>query len=240
LSAQHIPIVAAPRACRRLDPVGWRLRRNLAVNSYAGLPLEPLSDRYGADRGTPLDRRYIESFLAERRGSIGGSVLEVQDDAYTTQFGAERVSESAVVDIDPANRRATLIADLEQPDPLLPESYDCIILTQTLHLLRRPGQCVDNCYRALRPAGVLLVTVPSVSRVSPTYPDADYWRFTPAGIAELFARHWRSDFTVHAKGNLRSCIGFLLGEVVEELADTVLDTNDSRFPLTVAVEAHKT
>lgn len=87
---------------------------------------------------------------------------------------------------------------------------------------------------------MLLATAPSVSRVSPTYPDADYWRFTPAGIAELFARHWGDDVTVHAYGNLRSCLGFLLGEVVEELADAVLDHQDPRFPLTVAVEACKT
>jgi SAM-dependent methyltransferase len=167
-------------------------------------------------------------------------VLEVQDGAYTRRFGAERVSDSTVVDIDRSNPRATLIADLEQPESLLAASYDCIILTQTLHLLRRPGRCVENCYRGLRAGGVLLVTAPSVSRVSPTYPDADYWRFTAAGIAELFARHWEGDVTVHAMGNLRSCIGFLLGEVVEEVADTVLDHHDPRFPLTVAVEARKT
>jgi SAM-dependent methyltransferase len=204
------------------------------------LPLEPLSDHYGFDRGTPLDRPYIEAFLHERRGSIHGSVLEVQDDTYTARFGASRVSESTVVDIDRSNQQASLIVDLEQPGSLSEASYDCIILTQTLHLLRRPGQCVENCYRALRPAGVLLATAPSVSRVSPTYPEADYWRFTPAGIAELFARHWPGDVTVHAFGNLRSCIGFLLGQVVEDLPDTVFDHHDPRFPLTVAIDAHKT
>lgn len=210
------------------------------VSSFGDLPLEPLSDRHGLDRGTPLDRRYIEAFLAERRDAIRGSMLEVQDDAYTARFGLDRVSNSTGVDIDRSNPRATLITDLEQPESLSPEAYHCIILTQTLHLLRRPGPCVENCYRALRPTGVLLATAPSVSRVSPTYPDADYWHFTPAGLAELFARHWGDDFTVHAYGNLRSCIGFLLGEVVEELADAVLDHHDPRFPLTVAVEACKT
>lgn len=204
------------------------------------LPLEPLSDRYGFERGTPLDRRYIEAFLHERRGGIRGSVLEVQDDSYTARFGGDRVRESTVVDVDRSNRRATLIADLEQPDSLSSATYDCIILTQTLHLLRRPGRCIENCYRALRPAGVVLATAPSLSRVSPSYPDADYWRFTPAGMAELFATHWEGDFTVHALGNLRTCIGFLLGEVVEELADADFDRHDPRFPLTVAVEAHKT
>ena len=140
--------------------------------------------------------------------------------------------------VDAARPRFS-IADLEQPDSLAPTAYDCIILTQTLHLLRRPGRCVENCYRALRPAGVLLATAPTVSRVSPTYPDADYWRFTPAGIAELFGRHWQGDFTTHPLGNLRSCVGFLLGEAVEDFADSLLDRHDPRFPLTVAVEAHK-
>ena len=210
------------------------------MTAFADLPLEPLSDHHGLERGTPLDRRYVEAFLAEHRSAIRGSVLEVEDDAYTTKFGGDRVSDSIVLDIDRSNPRATLFADLEQPESLVAGAYDCIILTQTLHLLRRPGQCVENCYRALRPEGVLLATAPSVSRVSPTYPDADYWRFTPAGIAELFARHWAGDFTAHAMGNLRSCIGFLLGEVVEEFADSVLDDHDPRFPLTVAVEARKT
>jgi SAM-dependent methyltransferase len=187
-----------------------------------------------------VDRRYIEAFLSARRGAIHGSVLEVQDSAYTTRFGGDRVSQSTVVDIDATNLRATLIADLQMAGSLPPDSYDCVILTQTLHLLRRPGQCIQNCFAALRSDGVLLATAPSVSRVSPTYPEGDLWRFTPAGIAELFGRYWPGDFTVDAFGNLRTCMAFLIGEVVEELPDLVLDHHDPRFPLTVTVEATKT
>lgn len=209
------------------------------VPAFGDLPREPLSDHYGFDRGTPVDRRYIESFLSARRGVIHGSVLEVQDNAYTTKFGDDRVSKSTVVDIDATNPYATLIADLQLAGSLPPDSYDCIILTQTLQLLRRPGRCVENCFAALRPGGVLLATAPSVSRVSPTYPDGDFWRFTPAGIAELLGWHWPKDFTVEAFGNLRTCMAFLMGEVVEDLPDIVLDDHDARFPLTVAVEATK-
>jgi hypothetical protein len=210
-----------------------------AVTGFGDLPREPLSDDYGLDRGTPVDRRYIEGFLSARRGVIHGAVLEVQDDTYTTRFGEDRVSQSIVVDIDATNPNATLITDLQLAGALPPNTYDCIILTQTLHLLRRPGVCVANCFAGLRSDGVLLATAPSVSRVSPTYPDGDFWRFTPAGIAELFRRHWPSDFTVDGFGNLRTCTAFLLGEVVEELPDIVLDDHDPRFPLTVAVEATK-
>lgn len=186
-----------------------------------------------------MDRRHIEAFLRARRSAIHGSVLEVQDRAYTTRFGGDRVTESTVIDIDATNRRATLVADLEVAGSLPLDSYDCIVLTQTLHLLRRLGQCIQNCFAALRSDGVLLATAPSLSRVSPTYPDADFWRFTPAGIAELFGRYWPGDFTVEARGNLRTCMAFLIGEVVEELPDVALDHDDPRFPLTVAVEATK-
>jgi SAM-dependent methyltransferase len=212
----------------------------VVVATFADLPRKPLSDHHGFDRGTPVDRRYIEAFIRARRRAIRGRVVEVQDNTYTMRFGADRVSVSVVVDIDASNPRATVSVDLEDVGSLSHDSYDCIILTQTLHLLRRPDRCIDNCFRALRPRGVLLATAPSVSRVSPTYPDSDFWRFTPAGIAELFTRQWPGDFSVHAFGSLRTCVAFLLGEAQEDLPDAVLDYHDPRFPLTVAVEAHKT
>ncbi|MGH9288901.1 MAG: hypothetical protein ACRD0V_11555 [Acidimicrobiales bacterium] len=60
--------------------------------------------------------------------------------------------------MDDTNLRATLIADLQVAGSLAPDSYDCVILTQTLHLLRRPGQCVRKRFAALRSDGVLLAT----------------------------------------------------------------------------------
>jgi hypothetical protein len=140
------------------------------VTEFGDLPREPLSDHYGFGRGTPVDRRYIEGFLSAHRRVIHGSVLEVKDNAYTTKFGNGRISQSTVVDIDATNPHATLIADLQLAGSLPPDSYDCIILTQTLHLLRRPRQCIENCFAALRSGGVLLATAPSVSRVRPDLP----------------------------------------------------------------------
>jgi hypothetical protein len=209
------------------------------MSELADLPVQPLSDRYGFDRGTPIDRWYIETFLTEHADDIRGSVLEVQDDAYTMRFGAGRVSASAVVDLDTSNPRANLIADLSEPASLPADTYDCIILTQTLQLLRHPGLCLENCYRGLQPGGVLLATAPSLTRVSPTFPNVDFWRFTPAGASALFASRWGGDFSVRGFGNLRTCVGFLVGHVVEEFAEAALDHHDPRFPLTVAVKATK-
>ena len=199
------------------------------------VPSGPLSDDHGLSRGTPLDRRYIEEFLSKHRDVIRGNVLELEDSTYTERFGD--ASGSEVLDIDQANSHATLIADLTQPGSLPVSAYDCIILTQTLHLLSEPAVCIENCNAALKPEGSLLLTAPALSRISPTYPNADFWRFTPNGIRQLFEKHWTGPFTVSSFGNLRICIGFLIARTVEETPQDAFIVNDPRFPLTVAVHA---
>jgi hypothetical protein len=77
-----------------------------------------LSDHYGFDGGTPVDRPYIEAFLNARRDAIRGRVLEVDDSTYTIKFGADRVAES--VWTDRANENAavkTTLGPLEQIAP---------------------------------------------------------------------------------------------------------------------------
>jgi hypothetical protein len=84
-----------------------------------------------------------------------------------------------------------------------------------------------------------LITVPALKRLSPSHPETDYWRFTPAGLEALMTRRWHGPFSVRAYGNLRACIAFLLGHVVEECDENDMDMPDSRFPLTVAADARK-
>lgn len=200
-------------------------------------PMEPLSDDHGFDRGTPLDRRYIETFLEQRQDVLHGAVLEVGDDRYTRRFGAP--SQTTVVDVDRTNPDATLIADLCDPDSLPAAAFDCIVLAETLHLLSTPAACIANCQRALVTGGSLLLTVPALKRLSPTRPESDYWRFAPAGLELLFERTWDGPFTIESFGNLRVCLGFLCAQVVEDLNDDDFARNDSRFPLTVAAHARK-
>jgi hypothetical protein len=108
------------------------------------IPKNPLSDDYGFDRGTPVNRRYIESFLAEHQADVHGSVLEIGDSRYSEAFRQGRVAALTVLDIDTSNRKATLIADLTATESLNRDSYDCILLVETLHLLGEPGICLEN------------------------------------------------------------------------------------------------
>jgi GT2 family glycosyltransferase/SAM-dependent methyltransferase len=202
--------------------------------------VEPVSRVWGLDRGQPIDRHYIESFLSTHAEDITGDVLEVKDASYTERFhrGARSVT---VVDVAEQNARATLIADLSRPDALPEEGYDAIVLTQTLQFLFDVDAAVANIHRALAPGGVVLATVPSVSRVDyESGVDGDFWRLTVASARRLFERSFDTDgIQVEAFGNVLSCTAFLQGLASDELARAELDRHDPYFPLVIAIRAVK-
>ena len=125
----------------------------------------PFSEWFGYDRGTPLDRVYIEGFLSRRSADVQGRVLEIGDNAYTLRFGGAAVKRSDVLHVDSSNPHATIIGDLADGTGLPDEAFDCIVLTQTLQLIYDMPRAVATLHRMLVPGGVLLVTVPGVSSV---------------------------------------------------------------------------
>ncbi len=202
--------------------------------------LRPFSDRYGFDRGLPVDRFYIESFLARHSGDVRGRVLEVKDAAYTRRFGSDSVTESDVLDVDPGNVEATLVADLCEPDSLPAETFDCFLLTQTLHLLPDVACGLQNAWRTLAPGGVLLLTVPTVARVDRHLSEIDFWRFTPRGVREAVDRSCpEAEAVVEGFGNLVAAIAFLAGLATRELRAEELAHVDPYFPILAAARVQK-
>ena len=47
-----------------------------------------------------------------------GRVLEVREPGYTTAYGGDNVTAANVVDVDPENEQATVVADLSSPESL--------------------------------------------------------------------------------------------------------------------------
>jgi len=107
-------------------PVGW-----VRFGSFGRV--HPISRAFGLDRGTPIDRYYVEKFLSEHAADIRGHVMEVGDDTYTRRFGGERVTHSDVLHVTLGNPQATLVGSLETGAGLGGREYDCLIITQTLH-----------------------------------------------------------------------------------------------------------
>ena len=77
----------------------------------------PVSSNWGFDRGQPVDRYYIENFLDLSRDHIAGRVLEVANNTYTRRFGGNAVTRSDILHDAPGHSRATVVADLSEPEP---------------------------------------------------------------------------------------------------------------------------
>jgi peptidoglycan/xylan/chitin deacetylase (PgdA/CDA1 family)/glycosyltransferase involved in cell wall biosynthesis/SAM-dependent methyltransferase len=202
----------------------------------------PISPSWGRDRGTPIDRYYIERFLGSHREDIRGRVLEVRDSTYTTRFGGSAVTHSDVVDIDASNGRASVVADLRDAANIASETYDCIVITQTLHLVDDIASAIRECARLLRPGGVVLATAPGIIRVDDEAGlDGDHWRLTEASARRLFAEAFpieRVDVTTY--GNVGVAAAFLYGLSVEELPAAELNPRDPAYPMVVAIRAVRT
>jgi SAM-dependent methyltransferase len=228
-----------------------RIRRPV-VWIRLGVPrrLTPISRLSGEDRGLPIDRYYIEDFLGRHGGldnyvlgDIRGHVLEIGDDYYTRRFGAaSAVRKVDVLHVDDSNPRATIIADLARADHVSSDAFDCVICTQTLLLIYDMRAAIRTLHRVLRPGGVLLVTVPGISKICRPDVDlwGDYWRFTTRSVRRLFEEVFDpADVTVEAYGNVLTSIAFLHGLATEELRQSELDLRDPEFELLIAVRAVK-
>jgi SAM-dependent methyltransferase len=165
-------------------------------------------------------------------------VLEILNSDYTRRFGS-RIEQADILDIDPTNQKATFIADLAAADSIPDDLFDCFILTQTLQLIYDVKSAVAHAHRILRPGGVLLVTIPTVSRLAGEgY--TDYWRFTPDSCARLFGEIFGPDqVTTTAYGNVLSAVAFLEGLASEELSKRELDVRDERYPVLMTIRAVK-
>lgn len=207
------------------------------------LPLAPMHRRYGMGHGTAVDRVYIERFLEQHAADVRGEVLEVLDDTYTRRFGGDAVDTAHILDLDPTNARATVRADLETGEGLPDEAYDCFICTQVISITYEHPAVLANAVRALKPGGVLLLTVPGISHQAEPdderYPD--HWRFTWRAIDRLMREAFgeEAEIDVHAEGTVAACAAFLYGMPAEVLPRAALDPHDPDYEMVICARAVK-
>jgi LmbE family N-acetylglucosaminyl deacetylase/SAM-dependent methyltransferase len=202
---------------------------------------EPISRRFGFDRGRPVDRYYIEAFLGEHAADIRGRILEVGNDQYTRQFGHDIV-QTDVLHAPPGKPEATIVADLSSGDGIVSGAFDCVLLTQTLQFIYPVQSVVSTVYRILRPGGVVLVTTPGISQI--IRPDrqqwGEYWRLTSQSAERLFGEVFGEDaVSVKAYGNVLAATAFLYGLADRELDRRALDTGDADYEVLIGVRAVK-
>jgi SAM-dependent methyltransferase len=230
---------------KRVGERRWRILRQLSrritqPGLTAHLRIAPVSEEWGFDRGLPVDRWYIESFLDSHRSDITGNVLEVKSNVYTKRYGLH-VVRSDIIDIDATNKDATIVADLANADHVSSEQFDCFLLNQTLQFIYNVDAAVGHAARLLKPGGVVLATVPCISRLAPRYGlDRDYWRFTQASCNRIFGQVFPGGkVEVSALGNMRSACAFLNGLAADEVPRRCFERHDPYYPVIIGVRAQK-
>ncbi|MDT7947006.1 MAG: methyltransferase domain-containing protein [Thermoflexus sp.] len=169
-------------------------------------------------------------------------MLEIGDDTYTRRFGGDRVARSDVLHVQEGNPKATIVADLTCADSIPSDTFDCIIFTQTLHVIYDVRAAIRHLHRILKPGGVLLATFPGISQINRYDMDrwGDYWRFTTLSARRLFEEVFPpGNVTVRAYGNVLAAVAFLHGLSAEELRREELDYHDPDYELIITVRAVK-
>ena len=201
----------------------------------------PVSRNFGFDRGTPVDRYYIERFLKANSRDIKGRVLEIGERTYTERFGGDGVSKSDVLHYTEGNDEATIVGDLTSASHIQDDSFDCIILTETLQLIYDVSSVLDTLHRILRPSGVLLITVPGITPMpDDVIGEGWYWSFTENSLNKLLEENFAaSGIQVETYGNVLSAVAMLEGLTQEEFTTSELGSRDKAYPVTVTARVHK-
>ena len=201
----------------------------------------PVSRWFALDRGTPIDRYYIEKFLKEHNRYIKGRVLEVGDSTYIRQFGNE-VQTFDVLHVSDDNPEATIIGDLSNPETLPAGAFDCFVCTQTFNFIYNIPDAIRGAYQLLAPGGVMMATVAGISQVSRSDMMAwgDYWRFTTLSAQKSFGEVFgKGNVKIDYYGNCLAATSFLRGIAREELPEEKLNIKDADYPVTITIIARK-
>lgn len=223
--------------CKRVyNPPKWHYMRNLT----------PISNVFGFDRGTPIDRVYTDDFLAKNAEFISGVVCEIADNNYTRAFG-RGVTKSEIFHFTSDNPNATIVGDLTKHHTFPHNIADCFILTVTLNFIYDYKAAIKGIYLMLKEGGgskpsVALVTVAGLVQVSKYDYErwGDYWRFTDMGIKMDFEEVFgKGNVEVSSYGNVLSATAELQGIAAEELTKEELFYSDSLYPVIISIVAKK-
>jgi SAM-dependent methyltransferase len=219
--------------------VEWRKRRPVDLGDLRRTT--PIDPNWGFERGTPIDRMYVERFLASHAADIRGRVLEIGAPDYTRKLGTA-VERSDVLHAKPGNPEATIVGDLTDAPQIDSDTFDCAILTQVLQYVYDVRAALATLHRILAPGGVLLATVPGITKISMVDDElwGEWWHYTARSLRRLAAEAFgEENVEVQPFGNVLTAAGFLYGLVPSDFRAEELETEDPLYEVILGLRAVK-
>ena len=217
----------------------WRRKRPPDLGDLRRVT--PIDPNWGFERGTPIDRVYVESFVGGHAADIRGRVLEIAAPDYTRRFGRD-VERVDVLMATEGNPEATIVGDLADAPQIADDSFDCAVVTQTLQFVYDIRGAFATLHRILAPGGVLLVTVPGLTKISPREDEiwGEWWHYTSRSAKRLAEEAFgEGNVAVQSYGNVLSASAFLYGLAASDLRREELDARDPLYEVTIGLRAVK-
>jgi SAM-dependent methyltransferase len=201
----------------------------------------PIDPNWGYERGQPIDRMYVERFLGANAADIRGRVLEIGAPDYTRKLGTG-VEKVDVLHAKGGNPDATIVGDLTDAPHIPSDSFDCAILTQVLQYVYDVRAALQTLHRILAPGGVLLATVPGITKISTADDDlwGEWWHYTARSLRRLGEEAFgEGNVEVATHGNVLTAAAFLYGLAPSDLRREELDAEDPLYEVILGLRAVK-
>lgn len=201
----------------------------------------PVDPNWGFERGTPIDRVYVERFIGSHAADIRGRVLEIAAPDYTNAFGrgVERVD---ILMAAEGNPEATIVGDLADAPHIPSNTFDCAIVTQTIQFIYDIRAALTTLHRILAPGGILLVTAPGLTKISRIEDEqfGEWWHYTGRSVRRLAEEAFGAGAVeVTTYGNVLTAASFLYGLAASDLKPDELDAHDPLYEVVIGLRAVK-
>lgn len=207
------------------------------------LRLAPISAACAVDRGTPIDRYYVERWFASMRAHLQGRILLVGDHGKMALGGH----------VDPRGHvrnvstdGADVVADLGRLVDEAAGTFDCLVMPHVLQAVFDGGDAVRMSHQLLTPGGMLLATLPGITPHGLLGQEREdslreqCWSFTSHGARQLFEAHFPSaNVSISAQGNVLAATALMQGLSASELTTSELDAEDASYEVVIGVCARR-
>lgn len=115
------------------------------------------------------------------------------------------------LDVTPCSTEVTFSGDIQDLGCICDASYDAALCLEVLEHVPDPLKALQETHRILKEDGILIVSVPHLSRVHDE--PHDYFRFTHYGLRVLLERAGFSVMEIRERGGLFSFLGHQFSSV---------------------------